>query len=752
MVDRIMSWGMAILKRYWVTWLLMAVMLSSLIYSIQEAGWIKNNRPLISCLLLGIGFGWLIAKSRFHPAFAAAYAVFISSCFALESLGNILPSLSDLPSRSFWTIVNDMNIRAVSLYLRGTTWIETLQAGKNINDTGLFVLLMGVILSLCGIWWMWSYIRQKRVLLGLLPVGFLFAVNVHLSQQPLFNFIVFLGAGLLLIVRGAFIYQQDEWQRRKVDFPDQLGLEWGAVALTLTLSIILTARLISFFGTSEGWRVISDWVDRTEDQTSDTATRLFSGVHPPPPSLNSKHEVFVNTPNLSDIGKPISQGRETIMWVRTSDPLPAPPGAGSSFPITVVRAHYWRNGIYSAYNGRGWDALKLREDPTPPRVLPKNPSPGRYYLRQDFELNARSSGALFSVNEPVEVSKGVSMRGSQVDNSQLLEGRVARYQVMSEATLVTSNQLINAPVKYPLEIEQTYLSLPDSLPGRVRTLARRIAGGERGPYHKAIAIQNYLRENFKYDLSVPEAPPQSDVVDTFLFDTQSGFCSHYASAMAVMLRAVGVPARVATGYALGEFDAQRGAFRVPESAAHAWVEVYFSGYGWIEFEPTVVRSPINYPDEILPSQETLPEANLNAAAKKQAPVYFIPLVVIGALALLAAPFLLLRVFSSSRQAPAVQIDLLYRRMRRALAWAGLVDRPSMTPDEYLALYASRLQPYIHLSQALQQATSLYREMAFSSRTPDQVKVRIASQLWRNSIRDWLVLWMKASWKRLQGSN
>ena len=191
---------------------------------------------------------------------------------------------------------------------------------------------------------------------------------------------------------------------------------------------------------------------------------------------------------------------------------------------------------------------------------------------------------------------------------------------------------------------------------------------------------------------------------------------------------------------------------MPESAAHAWVEVYFSGYGWIEFEPTVVRSPINYPDEILPSQETLPEANLNAAAKKQAPVYFIPLVVIGALALLAAPFLLLRVFSSSRQAPAVQIDLLYRRMRRALAWAGLVDRPSMTPDEYLALYASRLQPYIHLSQALQQATSLYREMAFSSRTPDQVKVRIASQLWRNSIRDWLVLWMKASWKRLQGSN
>jgi hypothetical protein len=119
------------------------------------------------------------------------------------------------------------------------------------------------------------------------------------------------------------------------------------------------------------------------------------------------------------------------------------------------------------------------------------------------------------------------------------------------------------------------------------------------------------------------------------------------------------------------------------------------------------------------------------------------------LILLALPFMLLQMFSPSRQASALQVDQLYRRIRRLLAWAGLPADPSVTPDEYLARYAGQLEPYFQLSQALRQTTSLYREMAYSPHSPDGQRVRIASQYWQNSIPDWLVLWLKAAWKRFR---
>jgi hypothetical protein len=113
------------------------------------------------------------------------------------------------------------------------------------------------------------------------------------------------------------------------------------------------------------------------------------------------------------------------------------------------------------------------------------------------------------------------------------------------------------------------------------------------------------------------------------------------------------------------------------------------------------------------------------------------------------PFLLLRMFSTTRQAPVIQVDVLYRRMRRVLSWAGLTAAPSMTPDEYLALYCGRLQPYEQLSQALSQATTLYRETTYSPRPPDESRVRRASYLWQRSINEWLTLWLKEIWKRIK---
>jgi hypothetical protein len=145
---------------------------------------------------------------------------------------------------------------------------------------------------------------------------------------------------------------------------------------------------------------------------------------------------------------------------------------------------------------------------------------------------------------------------------------------------------------YPTWVTDRFLQLPGSIPQRVVELAQQITALQSDPYDKAVAIESYLR-SYPYSTDI-EAPPEgTDAVEYFLFDVKQGYCDYYASAMVVMLRAVGIPSRVAAGYAPGERlpaeDGNSGAtdtYRVLERDAHAWVEAFFPTYGWIQFEPT----------------------------------------------------------------------------------------------------------------------------------------------------------------------
>lgn len=745
MIEALTRWIWKITRQNWIITTLLGIMLSVLIIGFQDANWVQDELGISLAFLAGIGIGWMLARSRFSGWFALPYALVISVVIAVEALGNVLPAPWDLFNSPFRETLEQMNLRIYSVSLRMGGWVDTLRLGDNVADPGTFVLLLSLLLALCGIWLMWEMLRKRNALLGLLPVGLLFAINVHLGKQALSSYMVFLLCALLLVAYTEFCRQHEDWDRRKVDYPDQLGLEWGGSALALAVIIVLIARGAPWVGTPEGWQAISEWVNRANEQTSDTATRLFSGVNPPP---GDEREIFVNTPSMGKIGAPISQGYRTIMWVRISDP--APTDMGPSEPIVIPYIHYWRSDAYGQYTGRGWEPVPTSgESAAQPDELPEDPPAGRYYLRQGFSLEARHYGALFATNNPVQTDKAVRLFDGGDSQSKRLVGNATEYQVISAATKITSNQLIEAGVDYPAEISAAYLQLPDSLPERVRSLAQRIASGAETPYEKTLKIQSYLRENYTYDTSAAEAPEGRDAVDYFLFDAPTGFCSHYASAMTVMLRAEGIPSRVAAGYAMGEYDFERQSFRVPESAAHAWVEVYFPGYGWVEFEPTVIRAAIEYYDEQYAASAMSGEPVGIEEGPLVAQPTMVVLVIAGALALLALPFLLLRMFSTARQIPVVQVDGLYRRMRRALSWAGLRAGASVTPDEYLTRYTERLEKYEQVHQALVQVTALYRETVYSSHAPDQGRVRRASLQWRRSFGQWMKLWLNLQWNNLR---
>ena len=161
------------------------------------------------------------------------------------------------------------------------------------------------------------------------------------------------------------------------------------------------------------------------------------------------------------------------------------------------------------------------------------------------------------------------------------------YTLYSFVSQATNNDLQLAGDEYPTFITDHYLQLPSTLPDRVRDLAARITEDAETPLDKALAIENYLRNEggFEYSQDIESPPTSVDGVDWFLFDTKTGYSDYFGSSMTVMLRSVGVPARMAAGYAPGEVDIT-GRWAVRDRDSHGWTQVYFPGHGWIDFEPT----------------------------------------------------------------------------------------------------------------------------------------------------------------------
>jgi hypothetical protein len=160
----------------------------------------------------------------------------------------------------------------------------------------------------------------------------------------------------------------------------------------------------------------------------------------------------------------------------------------------------------------------------------------------------------------------------------------------------TTEELQAAGEDYPDWVTEKYLQLPEGFSARIQERAREIAEQYETPYEKTIAITNYLRRELKYTNVIYLPNEQVDPLEYVLFETKSGFCNYYATLEVLMLRSLGIPARLAVGYAQGDPNIQKSLYVVREKDLHAWPEVYFPGYGWIEFEPTANQQPIERPE------------------------------------------------------------------------------------------------------------------------------------------------------------
>jgi len=145
------------------------------------------------------------------------------------------------------------------------------------------------------------------------------------------------------------------------------------------------------------------------------------------------------------------------------------------------------------------------------------------------------------------------------------------------------------------EIHEMYLQIPNSVTDRVKELAQSLTKDHNTDYKKVKAIETYLNRSFNYTLSPVTPPKDQDFIDHFLFEGKEGYCTYYASAMCILTRIAGIPARYVEGFVLPEEKGEDGYYYVRNKNAHSWVEVYLEGIGWVAFEPTAPMSgAMNY--------------------------------------------------------------------------------------------------------------------------------------------------------------
>ena len=269
------------------------------------------------------------------------------------------------------------------------------------------------------------------------------------------------------------------------------------------------------------------------------------------------------------------------------------------------------------------------------------------------------------------------------------------------------------PVTYfDPSVLQTYLQLPKNLDPSIKKLAENLTDKSHTMYDKAVALESYFQNNYIYDTNI-SLPPGQEAVSWFLFrSNHRGFCTYFAASMAIMARELGIPARVVEGYTHGKYDAKHNQWVIRGTDAHSWVQIYFAGYGWINFEPSASFAPFTRPvvssnsgitpggptnpttsgtrtHPRLPDQSGVGDTSAVLSSEQQQAqlrqnisltiVGFMLLILLGVVFFLIWWRRLYRGYGLSAQ--------IYGRICTLANWAGIPIKPSQTPYEYMQTLA-----------------------------------------------------------------
>ncbi|TME03915.1 MAG: transglutaminase domain-containing protein [Chloroflexi bacterium] len=474
-------------------------------------------------------------------------------------------------------------------------WWSRVQDGSATSDPAFYLVLICLLMWVTGAWLSWCVLRWRKPMLGLIPGAAAFATNIlNIPSDQNGYVLAMLVLTLALLLWTNYTGSIANAMRARVKLTGDARWDFWESGLVAMAALIVLGIMLPPLSTGDKTLdlesgVFTSWAQLQQRLSNPGIFRTGGG-----------HGVTGFSEDVKLSGS--LQRTRDIVFIYTMVGDYAGPKYFRGVNATLTLGGEWRYPTTNGYQ----------------QIIPKNQFPD---FAENYEKLAGATidvtmrappigfadvlfypGQLYKIDRTTLATQVPLIPGPQPEGLQSIDRlstiqpptSAGRYAVTADFSTATQSDLESASTTYPDSLTQFstlpvngYRS-PDVL-SRIHDLAVQIvtAAHATNPYDKAAAIEAYLRDphNFTYTLDA-RTPAGRDPIDYFLFTSKRGYCEFFASAMGDMLRSLGIPSRLVNGFGPGNFDANIQGWVVRGEDAHTWPEVYFTGYGWIPFEPT----------------------------------------------------------------------------------------------------------------------------------------------------------------------
>ncbi len=694
----------------WTTFFLLALVLYSAVWSIQVVGWVAGLGVLTWTTGAGLVLGLIAAKQQRVPRLAI-HAL-------MMALGILF---------AFWGTANAAFSNNVgALWTHFIAWLQKATTpNTNTNDDVMFLLFLAVLSFILAYVSIWLVVRTRRPWLVALATAIVLLINLSYSPDGnVVYLIIFLLATLLLLVRFNLVEAYRQWRRRSLRHTPDLGWDFMMAGMLFSVGILILSWLLPTAGTNEA--IANAWNNASNPWVA--AQQLWSNLFQVSGGGGSS-AYFSNSLQLTGN---VDLPNQVILTYTSQQP--------DQYLVAVTQDFFDGHINWTQTNPRKSQVDANAKMPAETQV--------NHLVQQNIRLVNPPAGSpsqyLFAADQPASFSLPSTITRDQNGGYTAWYARQAlvkgeQYTATSYVSSASEEDLRQVPFPvlsdgtnplyfFPPAILSRYLQVPNDLKNdrEVQQMLHDWTDTYTTMYDKALALENQLRSRYTYSQHNDDPPANQDAVAWFLKTEKKGFCTFFASAMVMLARMLGMPARLASGYTNGTFDQNTKLWTVKGTDAHTWAQIYFAGYGWINFEPSAGFATFIRPvGSQTPSTSETPDTGTTPQASKTprdvpnpqttGPNSTTPnqqnettvRLLLGAGSLLALLLLVLgatsfwwrRLFRGL--SPVAQT---FGRVTLLASWAGFKPKRTQTPFEYIEELQQRLPAQ---AEPLQRLGELY---------------------------------------------